>query len=266
MSDDAFDWGSLSEKFWRDTGAEIGCNEKQIKFAAAKHRGATNSLAAKEAGYGQGSDEALRSEGYRVFRSNKVQALLSLAAAEEGGKSAGDITEAEARTILSKLARGSDPAIKIKALESIGKMDAAAASGEVEQYLRRPDRYIAEWLGHFPSHYNVLVAGLMAFLPGDSKKIGLGTSNFIIVPLASALAPHLAHHWPEVWQKLVADFARDGADIAEFANKPLRPIEEIIKRVMQGGDGLRVDLRSNEQLNAYPPNAFSKRADGNAAQ
>jgi len=124
---DAFDWGSLPESWWLETGKSIGANEKQCRFAAAKHNGCSNSEAAEQAGYGSSSPEALRSEGYRVFRSNKVQQLLALAAGEEGGDSKGDITPAEAKQILSKLARGSDPQIKIKALESFGEDGCRAA-------------------------------------------------------------------------------------------------------------------------------------------
>lgn len=130
MANEDFDYGSLGPDCWSRIANEIGANEKQAKFAARKHAGASNSEAARDSGYGVGSDEAARTEGYRVFRSNKVQQMLALAAAEEGGTSKGDITEGEARQILSALARGSDPQIKIKALESLSKLDAAKSEAE----------------------------------------------------------------------------------------------------------------------------------------
>jgi hypothetical protein len=131
--DTAFDWSPLGEQWWTQTAATVGANKKQLMFACAKYRGCSNAQCAKESGYGSTAD-ARKAEGYRVFKSNTVQSLLALAAAEEGGKSKGDITPQEARTILSKLARGSDPAIKIKALESLAKMDAAEKNTPAHDY------------------------------------------------------------------------------------------------------------------------------------
>ncbi|HXX50935.1 MAG TPA: hypothetical protein VEI98_06570 [Xanthobacteraceae bacterium] len=143
MSED-FDWGELGSDWWLTTSREIGANTKQAMFACAKHRGASNTEAARQSGYGSGSEAAVRAEGYRVFRSNTVQQLLSLAVAEAGGGYGGDITDAEARQILAKLARGSDPQVKIKALESLAKMDAVKAAAEREEGTRSPAAIIAE--------------------------------------------------------------------------------------------------------------------------
>lgn len=119
-----FDWGELGRDWWLKTATEIGASERHAKFAAAKHRGETNTNAARSAGFGGGSEASVRSEGYRLFRSNKVNQLLALASAESGGKGYdGTVTTAEARQILSQLARGSDPQVRIKAIESLNKIE-----------------------------------------------------------------------------------------------------------------------------------------------
>jgi hypothetical protein len=123
MENDTFDWGQLPSDWWLQTAKEIGADERHAKFAAAKHRGCSNTEAARLAGYGTGGAESTRSEGYRVSRSNKVNQLLALAAAEAGGGYDGSLTKQEARGILTAMARGSDPAIKIKAIELLAKMD-----------------------------------------------------------------------------------------------------------------------------------------------
>src|SRR5262249_43915403 len=95
MTTDTFDWGSIPYETWKEFAALAGSEERHAKFAAAKFRGCTNTQAAREAGYGAGGGTSTRSEGYRVARSNKVNQILALAAAEAGGGYDGTLTKQE---------------------------------------------------------------------------------------------------------------------------------------------------------------------------
>jgi hypothetical protein len=123
MDNDIFDWGQLPMDWWLQTALEIGADERHAKFAAAKFRNCSNTEAARLSGFGTGGAESQRSEGYRVARSNKVNQLLALASAQAGGGPDGSLTRSEARGILTAMARGSDPQIRIKAIELLSKMD-----------------------------------------------------------------------------------------------------------------------------------------------
>ena len=56
MEQDNFDWGELPREWWVETALQCGATEKHARFAAAKHRGATNTDAARSAAYGTGSE------------------------------------------------------------------------------------------------------------------------------------------------------------------------------------------------------------------
>src|SRR5437588_206939 len=99
--ENGFDYGELSRDWWVETAKQCGASEKHAKFAAAKHRGATNTDAARSAGFGRGSEASVRSEGYRLARSNKIMQLLALAAAEAGGGYDGTLTRGESNQILT---------------------------------------------------------------------------------------------------------------------------------------------------------------------
>lgn len=83
----------------------------------------TAARSARLAGYG-GSDENIRQTGSKTAKSTAVINLLALAAAEAGGGDDGVLKTAEAERILSRLARGSDPQIRIKSIESLAKLEA----------------------------------------------------------------------------------------------------------------------------------------------
>jgi len=123
MEKDAFDYGSLPYETWKEFAATVGADERHLKFAAAKFRGCTNTEAARQSGFGVGSETSTRSEGYRVARSNKVNQLLALAAAEAGGGYDGTLSKQEARSILTAMARGSDPQVRIKSIELLNKLE-----------------------------------------------------------------------------------------------------------------------------------------------
>src|SRR6185369_1641011 len=120
---DTFDYGTLGEVWWLQTGQQLGANVKQIRFAAAKYRGCSNTQAYREAGYEAANEGGYRTGGYRLARANIIERLLAFAAGDGGEGYDGSVDRAEARRILSSLARGSDPSVRIRAIEQLGKMD-----------------------------------------------------------------------------------------------------------------------------------------------
>jgi hypothetical protein len=148
-------------------------------------------LPQKEAGYGAGGNPgSVRSEGYRLYRSNKVTQLLSLAAAEAGGGIDGCVQPQEAKQILSHLARGSDPSVRIKALEAISKMH----DREQELVRNQPQETLEQTLGH------IIVAvpyqGIGAFLSLSSFISGGGFVG--AYPYLSEVSPTIARYYPNL--------------------------------------------------------------------
>jgi len=193
---DNFDWGQLTKDWWLETARTIGATERHAKFSAAKFRGATNTLAAKEAGYSANATNpgSVRSEGYRLFRSNKVTQLLSLAAAEAGGGIDGSVLPQEAKQILSHLARGSDPSVRIKALEALNKMH----DREQELIRNQPEESLEQTLGHI-----VVAVPYQAFGAFLSLSSFVSNGGFIgSYPYLTEVAPAIARYYPDFWQKL----------------------------------------------------------------
>jgi hypothetical protein len=139
-----FDWGSLGESWWTDASTSIGADLRQAKFACCVHRGCSNTEAARQAGYSPGNEEGMRAEGYRVSRSNKVLSLLALANAETGTGPDGTVDKAEAKRILSSLARGSDPAVRIRAIEQLQRMEEQERASAAEEGPIDPIKSVAE--------------------------------------------------------------------------------------------------------------------------
>jgi hypothetical protein len=129
MSDeraDHFDWGELGEKWWRETGAQCKASELQIRFACAKHAGATATGAARLAGYTDSEEDksAIRQSGYKAIRTTAVQNMLALADAEGKPTTAKVMDKAARVEHLSAIANKSpDPTLKIRAIEALNKMD-----------------------------------------------------------------------------------------------------------------------------------------------
>lgn len=117
-----FDWSPLGEAFWTEAAKTTGASDRQVKFACARHRGMTATGAARAAGYG-GEAASIRQSGARTAKSDTIMNLLALAAAEAGGGDEGIVGTGEAKRILSRLARGSDPSVRIKALDSLHKLE-----------------------------------------------------------------------------------------------------------------------------------------------
>src|SRR5215472_5223504 len=122
MTDNEIDFGELGRDWWFEAGANCGASEQQIIFAACRHKGMTATGAARVAGYA-GDDASIRQAGHRAAHSTAVMGLLSMAKAETGQGPDGNVTMTEAKQILSRLARGSDPNVRIKAIESLAKTE-----------------------------------------------------------------------------------------------------------------------------------------------
>jgi hypothetical protein len=117
-----FDWSPLGASFWLEAQKTVGASDLQTKFAACRYRGMTAVGSARAAGY-TGDAAALRQAGSRAAQGTAVQHLMALGKAEARGDDNGHVGLEEARSILSRLARGSDPNVRIKALESISRLD-----------------------------------------------------------------------------------------------------------------------------------------------
>ena len=139
---DPFDWGPLGETWWHETAGQLGASPLQARFACAKHRGCSNTEAARQAGY-KAEGDGIRSAGYRAMRSNIVERLLAFAASEGGGYG-GEVDRDEARRILSSLARGSDPSIRISAIDKLTKMDEADRQQHAAEDEPTPKEALAE--------------------------------------------------------------------------------------------------------------------------
>ena len=116
------DWSPLGESWWREAGANCHASEQQIIFALHRHRGMTATGCARSAGYA-GDDATIRQAGHRAAHSTAVMGLLSMAKAETGKGPDGNVTLTEAKQILSRLARGSDPNVRIKSIETLAKIE-----------------------------------------------------------------------------------------------------------------------------------------------
>jgi hypothetical protein len=117
-----FDWSPLGEAFWIEAQKTTGASDLQVRFACCRHRGMSASGSARAAGY-TGDNDTIRQAGSRAAKTTAVMELLSLAAAEAGGGDDGVVGTDEARRILSRLARGSDPNARIRAVEMLQKLD-----------------------------------------------------------------------------------------------------------------------------------------------
>jgi hypothetical protein len=124
MSDKAsdFDWSPFGESWWLENQKTVGASDLQVRFAASRYRGMNAAAAARAAGY-MGDALATRQAGSRAAQSTSVQHLMALARAEARGDDNGHVGLDEARSILSRLARGADPLTKIRAIESLAKID-----------------------------------------------------------------------------------------------------------------------------------------------
>lgn len=187
-----FDWGPRGEQFFRDLAAAAGVkSELAIKFFAAKTQEATNSKAASLAGAGGNPANA----GYRLSRSKDVERLAAAAHAE-AGVNVGLVDRAEARRILSAMARGADHTVKLRAIELLSRLEAQDHDhgAALDSDGRRKDRFVRDMiLDHGSDGAAAAVMTLCA----------VGHLALSRVPLFWDLIPRLQSAWPEIYGKLL---------------------------------------------------------------
>jgi hypothetical protein len=215
-----FDWNPLGESWWIDTAKQLGATPRQAKFACAKTRGCSNTESARQAGYGSGTDDQnLRSTGYRLSRSNMVGRLLALASGAGSGYD-GAVDRDEARRILSNLARGSDPAIRIRSIEGLQKLDEADRQQQAAKEEPTLEDIARSMLEHSPEYAPVILADLV-FKEGG-QIWGL--------PFMEQLAPILKRDFPVAWEKYRAAMgqAEWRTEFESLSNGPALSIEQIL--------------------------------------
>jgi hypothetical protein len=228
MENDIFDWGELASEWWLQTAKEIGADVRHAKFAAAKHRNCSNTEAARLSGFGKGGAESTRSEGYRVSRSNKVTQLLALAAAEAGGGYDGTLSRQEARSILTAMARGSDPAIRIKSIEMLAKIEQSeGGTGVNTSKLDPADHLLIATLlcskeGGYPSELFVANFALIAI-----------PANGWWTPLLRQMIPYLQKHLLAVWSVARRHLTQRPDDLTALESGELLTADQIFEVAAQ---------------------------------
>jgi hypothetical protein len=194
---DDFDWNPMGRDWWMEAAKSVGADERQMKFACAKFQNCSNTEAARRSGYGEGGGEAIRQTAYRVAKTRVVTTLLAIASAECKGGPDGAVDSREAKAILSGLARASDPSVKIRALEALGRLDANEREAGISRDADglSDDRLVRDVL-MLPAHIrSEQAAGLaLAFTP-------VAMSRW---PMLHDLAPVVRASWPEIWERLLA--------------------------------------------------------------
>jgi hypothetical protein len=129
---DHINFGELGRDWWFENGQTVQATEQQIVFSACRHNGMNMTASAKASRY-SGDETTIRQAGHRAAHSTAVCSLLSLAAAETGRGPDGNVTMTEARQILSRLARNAEPLTRIRAIETIAKIESAEREMEVRR-------------------------------------------------------------------------------------------------------------------------------------
>jgi hypothetical protein len=202
-----FDWGPLGEAWWLETAEQLGASALQTKFACAKHRGCSNTEAARQAGY-KADGDGIRSAGYRAMRSNLVERLLAFAAGEDGGYG-GEVDRDEAKRILSSLARGSDPRVRISAVEQINKMD---AQERAELAVKEPGDcrpVLQELVALSPSIAAAVIAETNA-------PVGSQAHNDMLKSVPPEVMSKAAQHQEEIARNWIRDHAAEAKACADF--------------------------------------------------
>jgi hypothetical protein len=219
-----FDWSPLGEAFWMEAAATTGASLLQARFACCRHNGMTATGAARLAGYAQEGD-GIRQSGSRAAKSTAVLNLLALAVAESGGGDDGLVDSAEAKRILSRLARGSDPNVRIKALESLNKLDRdeRAANADIKTSWEDDTRAL------LAANRNGVGLCAMMFLGAiQDHRPRLALSG---IPLFAELAPTISKEFPELWGKMRALLDSDcQAEADRMAGAAATPIAELVPK------------------------------------
>lgn len=189
MAEDTFDWSPLGPDRWQEIARELGATDRQLKFAAARFRGCSATEAARQAGVTANSPVALRGAAHSMSRTNIVMKLLLLAGGEADGD-VGNVNRHEARQILSRLARGSDPTVRIRALETLAKLDEADRVSQAAPEMTLAHA-VRELLSTSPDYGPIVLAE--AFFKESGTVFGM--------PYLKELAPILKRNFPPAWER-----------------------------------------------------------------
>ena len=178
----------------------------------------------RESGFGTGNDQSTRSEGYRVARSNKVNQLLALAAAEAGGGYDGTLSKPEARSILTAMARGSNPQVRIKSIELLNKLERE----EAEINNAKTEETLEETLAAIIAAVRESAVG--AFLAMSAFHSSAG--NLVNFPFIRQCAPVVAKTYPAEWAHWRSKHREDWRSfLDEMAKGPLLEGDELNRAV-----------------------------------
>jgi hypothetical protein len=226
-----FEWGVLTEAWWRENGTACRATETQIRYACSRHLGANKARSATLAGY-SGTPEALRSAGVRAEGTKAVEDLLTLAAAAESPGDADTASAAEIDRKLTKLIRSPDGALSLKAIETYARREEQRRQrGETPE-----DDGFSSW--RLERDFLTMPNGASAYLMLRGGNIG----NLCLLH-DTYYAVMQEEYGPELWQRFYAclnepmraDLDRHLADPGyqaddrrkiwgEISRKPLSPI------------------------------------------
>ena len=156
-----------------------------------------------------------------MARSNIVSQLLAFASSEADGPD-GTVDRKEGRRILSALARGSDPSIRIRAVEQLAKFDAEDRQTDAAEETTMEDTAL-ELLRTCPEYGPLIVADCVA--EQNENRI-FGT------PFLKELAPILKNQFPLAWERYRAASATVPEwlkDFDQLGNGPLVTVEAILR-------------------------------------
>jgi len=122
-------------------------SDLQYRFALARVSGCNATQAARLAGYQGGEDvngSQLRSQASKANKSSKIQAFIAEAQALIGGTEDAVLTVKERKRILSRIARGADPARSKDAILALQKIEAEEKLVRAESPEREPHVVLTE--------------------------------------------------------------------------------------------------------------------------
>jgi hypothetical protein len=197
-----FDWSPLGFDFWK-TAAE-SCTHKptpqQLKFACRRHDGLNATDCARAAEYA-GDDDTIRISAHRASKSTAVSELLAYAYAATGKGDAGVVSGKEARQILSRIARKGENNARIKALESLARMDEAAEEANRKAAEEEAGPKKGEGVA-------LIIKALPADGVGAAIALGLHYNRqdqshrrISWFPFLEECAPIVSRKYPENWQR-----------------------------------------------------------------
>jgi hypothetical protein len=216
-----FDWSPLGEEWWTETATTCGGSDLQARLACCLHQGKTKSLSARLAGY-SGDDESIRQAGSRGAKTTAVMNMMALAKAESGSGSDGTVGTAEAKQILSRLARGSDPGVRIKAIESLNKIEQTERAANQQEDTGDPADTARAIICAAPTYGPMLAAGMWFDAYRELESF----------PFLRQVAPLLKDKFPEEWSRWCG--ARPAPVLEEAAAGPIPTPDELVRELGGG--------------------------------